>query len=652
MRGEVLFEKMTGISEEYITEAALVPAAGASPAEKPESRFAALSRVLNSGWGVACICFIVAIAAVVGMVAWGRMGDPAGPGSDPSTRFAFSYEMTANDGSAWSGTANPGDVVNVSTTVVNHGKAFATYDFFAYAKFVLQEDESVVIEGHYPLIDTDKHTVENGGTGNRSFHFHIPENATPGVYDLVLSYDGEQQVFSGALTVGETVPPVDTTDHPFSFGYMPFGGDPSVGSTLTLEAWVINEGEPFSFVGDPYSFMPTATLYHRMSGYTIIGYPPPTGMEPRPCEVLTGQKGASSYDFRIPADAPMGEYDLVLSYGGAVRSYAEAVNIVDPTVNTGTFSFGYQPLSLDSFAFPGLQFTVDTWIINSGEAFTFEGASNGFAPEAALVHMENGYRIESFLPVTGDWVRFTVNPQQKGTRDQIFRIPTDAPTGDYALQLSYGGVRKTFENVLTVAAPIVEEPTVLSNLTMAVGEEWLYEPIEEAYVPDEKVTVRFKFAANMEPLLILNGVFVESKTGGEQQGYWEYSFTMPDQDSAIYFYSYDKTLPYAAMLESCIAWDHYNFSEKKFYYYGEFGNGVMVALLLGNSEQVTGTSVGLYQFITPTTHEMLAYYNGGLYWLKIAYEDYELLTEEDLADLFAIHKSLFPDCYDNWPSPK
>ena len=57
-------------------------------------------------------------------------------------------------------------------------------------------------------------------------------------------------------------------------------------------------------------------------------------------------------------------------------------------------------------------------------------------------------------------------------------------------------------------------------------------------------------------------------------------------------------------------------------------------------------------FITPTTHELLAYYNGGLYWLKIAYEDYELLTEEDLADLFAIHQSFFSNCYDDLPSPK
>ena len=75
MRGEVFFEKMTGISEEYITEAALVPAVGAYPAKRPENRFAALSHVLNSGWGVACICFIVAIAAVVGMVASVVAGD-------------------------------------------------------------------------------------------------------------------------------------------------------------------------------------------------------------------------------------------------------------------------------------------------------------------------------------------------------------------------------------------------------------------------------------------------------------------------------------------------------------------------------------------------------------------------------------------------
>ncbi|MBR5124747.1 MAG: hypothetical protein IKU90_06415 [Clostridia bacterium] len=536
MKGEILFEKMTGISDEYVAEAALVAPVGVESHKR--NRFSSLSSALNSGWGVACICFVVAIATVVGMVAWGRMGDDVPtvpPVHQPALRFSFSYDMRSSDGSDWNGTALPGDTVYVDTSVLNQGKSFDTYDFFAHAHFVLQGDDTVTLQGVYPVIDTDKHTVDSGDRGSRCFTFFIPENATPGVYDLVLSFDGEEQFFSGVLTVGEidtegeTQPPVDTTDrYGFSFGYEPFGG----------------------------------------------------------------------------------------------------------------------------FSTPGGCVTIKTWVINEGSGFVFEGGSNGYAPSAALVHTETGYRVESALPVTGDWVTFTVSEGQKGERTQTFLIPADAPTGAYSLQLSYGGVTKSFAGAVIVADRSVEVPTVLSNLTVAVGSDWLYEPIDEAYVPGELVTVRFKCGADMEPLLILNEAFVEATAGNEQTGYLEYSFYMPDEDSEIYFYTYDRTLPYAAMLESCIAWDHYNFSEKEFYYYGQTEKGVMVALLLGNGEAITRTNVGNYQFITPTTHELMAYYNGGLYRLRIAYEDYELLTEEDLADLFAMHQSLFPDCYVDMPSPK
>jgi len=350
---------MTGISDEYITEAALVPALGASSAQKPESRFAALSRALNSGWGVACICFIVAIAAVVGMVAWGRMGEITTPGSDPTVRFAFSYEMTDNDGSAWSGTAMPGDIVNVSTTIVNHGKPFKAYDFFAFAQLVLQEDESVVIAGHYPVVDTDKHTVESGSTGSRTFHFHIPENAIPGVYDLVLSYDGEKQVFGGALTVG------DPTEE----------------------------------------FKP--------------------------------------------------------SYG---------------TNDLYAFSFGYE---LAGDALTGTPYYMDTWVINEGEAFTYEGSSMGFAPSAVLIHMETQYRIEGMFDATTDYTEVTVNKGVVGRVNQEFFIPADAPTGAYALHLSYGGVFKSFPGVVIVAEPTVEDNTHIDpDELWEVAEQYISQVVE------------------------------------------------------------------------------------------------------------------------------------------------------------------------------
>ncbi len=526
MKGEVLFEKMTGISDEYVAEAALVPAVSPIPVKKKP--FATLSRALNSGWGVACICFMVAIAAVVGMVAWGRMGDMTGPGSDPSVRFAFSYEMTCNDGSAWSGMAYPGDTVNVSTTIVNHGKAFDTYDFFAYAQFVLQDDESVVIEGHYPLVDTDKHTVENGGTGSRAFHFHIPENAIPGVYDLVLSYDGVQQVYSGALTVGDSAGnikfPEITTDHPFSFGYEPFGGFAIPGDDFTIQAWVINEGEPFSFVGDPYSYQPRVTLCHMDSDYTIIGFPPPTGVEPRPCDVLTGQKG---------------------------------------TVSCNVF------------------------------------------------------------------------------------IPTDAPTGDYALKLSYGGVSQTFERVLTVAEPTVEQPAILYNLTMPIGSDWLYEPIEEVYADGEKVTVRIQFATDVGTLFFLNGEVIAPAAGDDQMGYWEYSFIMPAKDSEIIFQTFDGMAPYSDILQA-----YYTANPKAkdvlVIDYGTYGDGVRVSIIFDDrfayadaeAEHRIGPAVIRYS----DGNIMQALYNGTFCSLSKAYET-GLLSDADLAALENLHREWNPHLY-------
>ena len=521
MRGEVLFEKMTGISDEFIAEAALVAPVGvAAPKKRP---FASLSRALNSGWGVACICFIVAISAVVGMVAWGRMGEITTPGSDPSVRFAFSYEMTDNNGSAWSGTAMPGDMVNVSTTIVNHGKPFKAYDFFAFAQLVLQEDESVVIAGHYPVVDTDKHTVESGSTGSRTFHFHIPENATPGVYDLVLSFDGVKQVFGGALTVGEaaeTYPPAEE-GHAFSFGYEPFGGFAIPGDRVSISCWTINDGAAFTYTGYPDKYAPVAYLIHSETGDMIRGNPAPV-------------------------------------------DYAERENI---TVKAGEIA---------------------------------------------------------------------------GKAAYLFSIPANATTGEYDLELSYGGASQKFEGVLTVAVPTVIGPAVLYNLTMPIGSDWLYEPIDEAHVNGDLVTVRMRYAADMDALFLLNGEVITSEVGDSQLGYREYTFEMPKKDSEIIFRPYDRTTSYSDILEAYYKANHYLFDEEEFYYYGEFGDGVMVGLQLGYGEAIWSTDVGAYTFVTPTTHDMMAFHNGTLYELQTAY-DMGLLTDEHLEAMLTTHKEWFPD---------
>ena len=455
---------MTGISDEYITEAALVPALGASSSQKPESRFAALSRALNSGWGVACICFIVAIAAVVGMVAWGRMGEITTPGSDPSVRFAFSYEMTDNNGSPWSDTAMPGDVVNVRTTIVNHGGSFDAYGFFAYARFVLQEDESVVIEGDYPLVEAVKHPVKNGDQGTISFHFHIPANATPGVYDLVLSYDGEKQVFGGALTVGDPTeefkPSYGTNDlYAFSFGYE-LAGDALTGTPYYMDTWVINEGEAFTYEGSSMGFAPSAVLIHMETQYRIEGMFDAT-TDYTEVTVNKGDVGRVNQEFFIPADAPTGAYALQLSYGGVSKSFPGVVIVAEPTDTAleyplpedgHPFSFGYEPFG--GFAIPGYGLTIETWVINEGDPFSFVGDPYSFQPTATLYHMDSDYTIGGFLPPFVLPSRpCNILTGQKGANSYEFRIPVDAPTGEYGLRLSYHGQEQSFEGVLTVATP-------------------------------------------------------------------------------------------------------------------------------------------------------------------------------------------------------
>ena len=526
MKGEVLFEKMTGISDEFIAEAALVAPVGVvTPKKRP---FASLSRALNSGWGVACICFIVAIAAVVGMVAWGRMGEMTGPGSDPSVRFAFSYEMTANDGSAWSGTAMPGDIVNVSTTIVNHGKTFVTDDFFAWAKFVLQEDESVVIEGDYPLVESTKHPVKNGDQGTISFHFHIPANATPGVYDLVLSYDGEKQVFGGALTVGETAetyPPVED-GYPFSFGYEPFGGFAIPGDRISIACQTVNEGAAFTFTGYPDTYAPVAYLIHSETGDMIRGNPAPV-------------------------------------------DYTERETI---TVNAGEIA---------------------------------------------------------------------------GKATCLFSIPADTPTGEYDLELSYDGHRQTFERVLTVAVPTVIDPAVLYNLTMPIGSDWLYEPIDEAYVDGEEITVRIQFATDVGTLFFLNGEVIDAVTGDDQLGYWEYSFIMPKKDSEIIFQTYDGMAPYGDILEA-----YYTANPTALDVlaidYGTYGDGVRVAILY--DDRFAYTDTGSEQRIGPAviryadSNIIQVLHNGVFCSLSKAYEA-GLLSDADLAALENLQREWNPHLY-------
>ena len=457
MKGEILFEKMNDISDAYITEAALTsPTKAAGVKRNP---FASLSRALSSGLGVACICFVVAVAAVVGIAVWGQMGSTVGPAGDPSNRFDFSYEIFHTEQSSWNGHAHHGDSISVNTTIVNRGDAFSytgsSSEFCAHARFVLQGDNTQTLTGDAPFTDDiGTFMVETGEAGAATWVFTIPENAASGVYDLVLSYDGEQKVFSGVLTVNK---PFSVTDNRFTFGYDPYLGNLAYhGSLIYLNTWVINEGDPFTFEGTSIGFVPTAALVHEETGYRIQGEYITT-KDIQQITVNTGDKGQVGQGFTIPSDAPTGVYGLELSCDGESAILPGVLTVAISTykypdlIAGHPFSFGYDPF--DGFAIPGDLLTITTWVINEGDPFTFEGSSKGYAPTAVLVHKDTHYRIQGNFATTMDLVRITINTGDKGQACQVFDIPTDAPTGDYDLYLSFDGQEQIFENVLTVAIP-------------------------------------------------------------------------------------------------------------------------------------------------------------------------------------------------------
>jgi hypothetical protein len=307
------------------------------------------------------------------------------------------------------------------------------------------------------------------------------------------------------------------------------------------------------------------------------------------------------------------------------------------------FSFGYEPFG--GFAIPGDRVSISCWTINDGAAFTYTGYPDKYAPVAYLIHSETGDMIRG-NPAPVDYAErenITVKAGEiAGKAAYLFSIPANATTGEYDLELSYGGASQEFEGVLTVAVPTVIAPAVLYNLTMSIGSDWLYEPIDEAYVDGEEVTVRIKFATDVGTLFFLNGEVISPSAGDDQMGYWEYSFYMPKKDSEIIFQTYDGMAPYYKMLEACICSNPYGFREDLFYYYGEFGDGVMVGLQLGRGEAIWSTDVGAYTFVTPTTHDMMAFHNGTLYELQTAY-DMGLLTDEHLEAMLTTHKEWFPD---------
>ena len=467
MKGEILFEKMTGISDEFVKEAALVAPVTAESGQK--RRTAPWRRGLSA----ACIVLVAVVALLLGTATAGRIATPAPEGTPPLARFGFAYELGGFDG-----TAMPGDTVSVNTTIINRGLPFVYHGssagYHPDACFVLQDDESVSMQCAFmETCDSGPHAVTMGMEGGGYGEITIPADAVPGVYDLVLSYKGMTQVYKGVLTVGEvetegeTYPPI-STDHAFSFGYEAADAVVQPGDRTSISCWTVNDGAAFTYTGYPDKYAPTAYLLHRESTYVIRGTTAPIEYDGQETiTIMTGEiAGKVSYVFPIPADAPTGEYELVLSCLRNKQSFEGVLTVgevdtegeTQPPKDTtdSPFSFGYEPFG--GFAIPGDFVRIEAWVINDGEPFTYIGNSyketGRFYPTVTLYHQETGYTIKVLPPETAiEPILYTVETGEKGKNTYARMIPTDAPTGEYGLVLSYGGYECRFDSILTVAVP-------------------------------------------------------------------------------------------------------------------------------------------------------------------------------------------------------
>lgn len=117
-----------------------------------------------------------------------------------------------------------------------------------------------------------------------------------------------------------------------------------------------------------------------------------------------------------------------------------------------TFAFSYK-LDKNEYG-KGDRAELSATIKNeSGATYKYIGASSDFTPTVYL-YCEGGadkyeISIES-PPSTTDVGTFTIKDGESVTRYFYFDIPSDAPTGEYSLKMSYLNNEAVFENVLTI----------------------------------------------------------------------------------------------------------------------------------------------------------------------------------------------------------
>lgn len=228
MSGFEIFEKMTNVSDKFIEEAAEMP--NPEPAVVKTSRWEKFSHFMNSGWGVAMICCLVAAAVMAGIIAAGRATGPVKPPItiesptdgisddktsehntaektetslvDTPTLNAFSFEFELSDDEILIT-----EEIVVVATIINNGEAFTYFgtktDFSAQGEFIYSGDESIIIPctARRNTSSERTFTVETGQESSNRYTATFPADVPGGTYHLRLYYQDTEYIYENVLTV-------------------------------------------------------------------------------------------------------------------------------------------------------------------------------------------------------------------------------------------------------------------------------------------------------------------------------------------------------------------------------------------------------------------------------------------------------------------
>ncbi len=166
------------------------------------------------------------------------------------------------------------------------------------------------------------------------------------------------------------------------------------------------------------------------------------------------------------------------------------------------------------------------------------------------------------------------------------------------------------------------------------NEEWLYEDLRPAYKAGETVSVKIGTATDLGFLLFVNGERIMPEHNNNYE-YWEFVFTMPDEDVVIDFKTYDRFLPdanYAVLIEAY--WEKIPEADSVsiIRYYGEYDSGAIAAMMACSEYDFTEAEwdehIEDVVIHYSNGNRIIVLYEGEFYNLTQAYENGYLSIEE------------------------